>query len=75
MLKIIVLCGSNGTFRSKTIFRIGHERKNVFFSFFLICVCACSIVRILATTLWKIYWLLGTFCSNVLRLNYEGKMA
>ena len=69
-----MLCGINGTFRSKTLFRIGHERKNAFFFFLFICVCACSLVWILVTTLWKIYWSLGTFCSDILRLNYEGKM-
>ena len=33
-----------------------------------------GIGRILVTKLWKIYWSLGTFCSDLLTLNYEGKM-
>ena len=69
-----MLYGINRTFRSRTLCLIGYKRKKMFLYFFVIRVCACSIVRILATTSWKICWSLGTFCSDILRFNYEGKM-
>ena len=37
-----MLGGINGTFRSKTLYRVGHGRKNAFFNFFFNRVCACS---------------------------------
>ena len=43
-----MLYGINGTFRSKTLCRIDHEKKIVFF---IIHVGACSIVRILWNTM------------------------
>ena len=43
-----MLCGINGTFRSKTLCRIEHEKKT---GFFIIHICACSIVRILWNTM------------------------
>ena len=64
MLEIVMLCIINGTFRIKTLCRISLDKKNAFFSSFFYCICACSIVRILVTTLWKIFWLLGTFCFD-----------
>ena len=36
-----MLYGINGTFRSMTLCRSGHERKNIFFLLF-IRACACS---------------------------------